>query len=110
MKEIKLTQGKFAIVDDADYNWLNQWKWYAKICSNGKRIYVARFQRINGKPTTIYMHRIITNCPEDKEVDHINGDSLDNRRKNLRIVTRSENSNNRRYNRNALLQVNGNET
>lgn len=95
MKLIPLTQGKFAKVDDADYEWLNQHKWYAKKTTSQDnehgRYYAARFTRINGVGMTIYMHRVITDCPEDKEVDHLNHDTLDNQGDNLRVCTRKEN-------------------
>lgn len=80
MKEISLTQGKVAIVDDEDYKWLAQWKWYC----HGK--YAER-----GFPIRIKMHRVIINTPPGMETDHINGNGLDNRKSNLRICTHSEN-------------------
>lgn len=99
MKQIKLTQGKVALVDDADYDWLNQWNWYAKRPWYGGHFYAARGPRKNGKRTTVYMHRLITNCPRDYEVDHINADTLDNRRANLEIVTKKQNLDRRMYGR-----------
>jgi len=98
LKLIPLTQGKFAKVDDADYEWLSEHKWYAKKTTRGDSeygsYYAARFCRINRVPTTIYMHREITNCPAGKEVDHKNRDTLDNQRENLRCCTRAENMSN----------------
>lgn len=84
-KEIPLTQGKVTIVDAADYDWLNQWKWH--ITSHG---YASR------DPKTTYLHRFILNAPKGMWVDHINGDRLDNRRCNLRICTRQENLRNQK--------------
>jgi len=101
MKTIPLTQGKVAIVDDDDFDWLNQVKWYAKITGNGTRIYAARFKRIDGQPTTIYMHRAILAGDLDhaeldgQEADHINKNTLDNRRENLRACSKNENLRNR---------------
>ena len=95
MKKIKLTRNQYVLVDDADYNWLNQWKWYAHLTHQGaKTFYAARAS----KSVHIYMHRLIIGLrPNDKRMtDHINHNGLDNRRCNLRIVTRSENSRNRR--------------
>ncbi len=91
MKQIPLTQGKFAIVDDEDYDFLMQWKWqvranrYAGRTKNGPKV--------NGKRTgkTVYMHREIISVPPDLDVDHINADTLDNRKENLRSVTTQEN-------------------
>ena len=83
MKIIKLTQGKYAIVDDEDFEYLNQWKWS---CAKGTR-YAA--SRINNK--IVYMHRLLMNPSKGKQIDHINNNGLDNRRENLRIATDSEN-------------------
>jgi HNH endonuclease/AP2 domain len=91
MKKIKLTQGKFALVDDADFEWLDQWKWTFN--SNG---YAFRLKR----PTYIFMHRLLMDFPEYNQVDHINGDRLDNQRHNLRIVSRLQNNRNRNFQRN----------
>jgi hypothetical protein len=86
-KEIILSQGKVALVDDEDYEWLNQWKWWFN-----SRGYAHRIIYENGKQKGhIYMHRLILNTPSDLDVDHINHDGLDNRRSNLRQCTRSQN-------------------
>lgn len=77
--------GKFAIVDEEDYEWLSQWKWRL---GNG---YAVR--SINRKTTG--MHRVINQTPEGLETDHINRNKLDNRKSNLRSATRSANSKNR---------------
>jgi len=88
MKFIPLTKGKFTIVDDKNYEWLNQWKW--QIDSDG---YAVRSVSIKEeyKGNKKRMHRVIMNTPEGMETDHINGNRLDNRRQNLRICTRAEN-------------------
>lgn len=78
MKQIKLTQDKVALVDDKDFDWLNQWKWYFD-SSTG---YATRKD-----PNKVYLHRLINNTPQGKQTDHINRDRLDNRRENLRTVT-----------------------
>ena len=94
MKEILLTQGKVALVDDEDYKELSKVKWYVK--KYGKTSYAARnTPRKDGKQMTIRMHRVILPPPVGKEIDHINGDGLDNRRENLRIVSHRENGQNR---------------
>ena len=92
MKTIKLTQGKFALVDDKDFEWLNQYKWCYVRTKQG-RGYVRTHEHKTNKG--LFLHRVIMGNPIDKEVDHVNGDALDNRRKNLRIVTRSQNNMNR---------------
>ena len=94
MKKIPLTQGKFAIVDDADFEWLSQWKWCAR--PDRRNWYAMRRVWKNGKSVTIWMHRQILNTPPGKETDHINSDGLDNRRCNLRMCTTSQNSGNAR--------------
>lgn len=88
-KLITLTQGYKAIVDDEDYEYLNQFNWNARVVSGTQ--YAKRNIIIGDKKTTINMHREIMNCPINLMVDHINGNGLDNRKKNLRICTRSQN-------------------
>lgn len=93
MKEIKLTQGYVALVDDEDYEYLNQWKWYAN--QRGKYYYARRTLRNEqNKFSWITMHRLIMNPPKGMDVDHINHNTLDNRKCNLRVCTRSQNCRN----------------
>ena len=87
-KTIQLTQGKVALVDDADYEWLNAHKWYYAYG------YAVRAIWWLGNKT-VWMHREIIGTPEGLRTDHINGDGLDNRRVNLRVCTPSENACNR---------------
>lgn len=89
MKEIPLTQGKVALVDDDDFEWLNQSKWLAK--TSFGLWYAVNRTTVAGKPTVVLMHRLITSAPIGMEVDHIDGDGLNNTRRNLRIVTRNQN-------------------
>jgi hypothetical protein len=91
VKEIKLTQGKFALVDDEDYDELNKHKWCAWKNSDGTFYAVRRTKDKNRKIGIARMHREILNAPKDKHVDHRNHDGLDNRKCNIRICTRSEN-------------------
>lgn len=86
-KPMQLSKGKYAIVDADDFEWLNQWKW---TCFSNTRYAARRFQK-NNKATYVYMHRLIMNVSNNNQVDHINGDGLDNRRCNLRIVTIAQN-------------------
>lgn len=79
---LPLSQGKFALVDRTDFEWLNQWNWAA--IKSGNTYYATR-------SSGILMHREILKPPTNLEVDHVNGDGLDNRRANLRAVTRTEN-------------------
>lgn len=99
-KQIPLTQGKFALVDDDDFEYLNQWKWNAT--QSGSTFYARRQEGIIPFKKTIPMHRQIMNTPAGMEVDHINGNGLDNRRENLRNCTHAENKrNNKRYSNNS---------
>ena len=96
MKKIPLTQNKFALVDDADYDWLNQFKWYAR--NEGQRYYACRSFRVDGHVHHIVMHRLILGLKEGdgKITDHIDGNGLNNSRSNLRICTSAENNFNQR--------------
>ncbi len=81
-KKIYLTQGKFTLVDDSDFEWLNSFIW------SYHQGYAERHTpTINGKRTIISIHKMLMNPPKGKEVDHINGNRNDNRRNNLRIVS-----------------------
>jgi hypothetical protein len=91
MKTIELTQGQVAIVDDEDYEVLNRYNWYAR---NSKNTHYA--VRVIWGEGTVYMHRFILTPSAEQQVDHINGNGLDNRRENLRICTRSQNQHNRK--------------
>lgn len=96
MKKIKLTQSKFALVDNADYTWFNQSKWYAHRW--GYVWYACR--QVNG--SSVSMHRVILGLKlyDGKEVDHINRNGLDNRRSNIRVCSRAENQcNSKRQNK-----------
>lgn len=79
--------GHAVAVDDTDYDWLNQWVW----TFDGTNGYVHRNQYSSGKKSKVYMHRLIMDNPIGMQVDHINGNKLDNRRSNLRIVTGNQN-------------------
>lgn len=93
MKTILLTQGKVALVDDEDYEYLNQWKWCANKIDN---TYYAVRTIYKPKRQQILMHRVILNAPEGVEVDHINSNGLDNQKSNLRLCTRNENQRHQR--------------
>ena len=96
MKEILLTLGMKTLVDDEDYEKLNQWKWYPLIDSSTGNYYVARKIVLNnGKYSTQRMHREIMKTPNGLQCDHINHNTLDNRKSNLRNVTNSQNQMNK---------------
>lgn len=85
MTKIKLNgkkgKDKFALVNDEDFKWLSSYKWS---CSAG-------YAQAKVNKRTTMMHRLIMNAPIGLEVDHINHNKLDNRKQNLRMVTRSQN-------------------
>jgi len=87
MKKIPLTQGKFALVDDEDFEYLTQWKWTYNPLG-----YAYRKSQHKNKVTCVYMHCFILN---EKYIDHKNGNGLDNRKKNLRKCNHFTNKFNR---------------
>ena len=89
MQQIELTQGQYAIVDDDDYDEINQFNW---CFSHGYAVRAVTISK--GKRKWQRMHRLVTNCSADMEVDHANHDKLDNRKSNLRVCSRSENNHN----------------
>lgn len=88
---IRLTKNFFALISLDGYEKIKGHKWTASESAKGERVYAARYKTVNGQRQKIYMHRLITNCPPGMEVHHINGNTLDNRKANLRIVSKSEN-------------------
>jgi hypothetical protein len=100
MAKILLTQGQVALVDSGDYAHLNKWSWYVTRSKLGKSFYAERSRHISGKyaHNGIKMHREIMGCVkgDGKIVDHINHNTLDNRRVNLRLVSPSINAANRK--------------
>lgn len=99
-KQIPLTQGQFAIVDDEDFEWLNLWKWCAMWSSGTKSFRAVRTDHYRElgqkKQKLVYMHRQIMNYPKGLMVDHVaHGTTLDNRRCNLRIATAVQNMQNK---------------
>ena len=96
MKEIKITQNKVVLVDDSDFEWLNQWKWQWKSGDRSIFGYAHRTQRIKGTKSKLHikMHRLIMQAKEGQFIDHKNGNGLDNRRSNLRLCTLSQNNQN----------------
>lgn len=96
MKKIPLTHGYFTLVDDEDFEFLSQWKWFAQKMAH--TIYAARKPWVSGgrgKSTKIFMHRIILNTPTHMQTDHMDGDGLNNQKANIRVVTRRDNMLNR---------------
>lgn len=97
MKEIKLTQGKVALVDDEDFEYLNQWKWFAH--KEGRTYYAHReIHTEKCKRYILKMHHVITGIPPANLLcDHRDGNGLNNQRNNLRLVTKRQNAQNLQY-------------
>jgi len=96
MKKISLTQGQFALVDDEDYIFINQFKWHAKKQNKQNNYYAIRNVYKDGKWVKEYMHSVISKTPKGLVCDHINHDTLDNQKANLRNCTVAENLYNRK--------------
>ncbi len=101
MKKIRLSNGRFALVDDKDFDRVNAFRWY---------FHPDGYAISRNKS----MHRFILNAPKGMVVDHKNHDTLDNRRKNIWICTHSQNSLNNvkryphlvpKYNRRPLIKI-----
>lgn len=86
MPEIKLTQDKTVLVDDYDWELVSQHKWYPRTNNSG-----VSYARTSAKSGNLYMHRLIMGAKPEQQVDHINGNGLDNRRENLRLCTNQQN-------------------
>lgn len=97
MKQIQLTQGQVALVDDADFEWLNQWKWGARYDPTTGTYYAIRGSRKEGKTKEVKMARLILGLIDPKiKGDHKDGNTLNNQRYNLRAVTASQSAINRK--------------
>ncbi len=90
-KRIKLSYGKYAIVDAEDYDRLSQYKWCA--VQKPRTCYAKTFD-LDG--AILSMHRVVANAPKGLFVDHINHNGLDNRKSNLRLCTKKQNNRNLR--------------
>jgi len=94
MKEILLTKGLITLVDDDDYEKINQFKWHAN--SDGTNDYARRKITVNGKRIVIAMHRFILNIIDPNvQIDHIDGKTLNNQKKNLRACESLSNNKNK---------------
>ncbi|MEH1821519.1 MAG: HNH endonuclease [Nostoc sp.] len=112
IKKILLTKNLVTIIDANDYEYISQWSWYASYARSDSPVYACRRPYgANGKTQTFRMHReILINRGinlKGKIVDHINGNTLDNRFSNLRVTDFTGNSRNRVKNRNSQNQYKG---
>lgn len=100
MKTVALHGGNVAFVDDSDYPSVAPYKWHINKADQGRTYYARCVQCVPGGKgplkNSFYMHRLVLGISDPKiHIDHINGDTLDNRRENLRICSRRENQGNR---------------
>lgn len=97
---VPLTKGYEAVIDACDAPWVsrNSWKANVQYRADGsvRAIYASRTERLNGRFRSVMLHREVMKAPSGVETDHINGDALDNRRCNLRLVTTAQNQFNSR--------------
>lgn len=91
MAKLRLRTGEEILVDEEDAAIADSREWSALRCSGGL-CYAQSFR--SGK--TVLLHRLIVNAPDGMDVDHVNGDGLDNRRQNLRLCTHAQNMRNKK--------------
>ncbi len=109
MKQIKLNghfnkknppKVEYSTVDSCDYERVSKYRWSCRVSHGNSYAYRMKYFPDTKKMSIIYMARFILKAPKNKQVDHINGNGLDNRRKNLRLCTQDENAKNRKLNKN----------
>jgi hypothetical protein len=108
-RTIPLSKGQTAIVSSSDYEWLNQWTWYAQWNPKTRTFYAVCFVNAGGKKIKTYMHRFILGLQngDKRQGDHDNHDTLDNRRSNLRVATHAQNQHNKFVSRDNLSGLKG---
>lgn len=106
---IPLTRGQHAMVDAEVFDELSAHVWQAHWDARGKKFYAVRTVRVDGKRKCERMHRRIMGLPPSRDpvVDHISGDTLDNRRSNLRVCAQSNNVKNARVRKDSQSQLRG---
>jgi hypothetical protein len=108
MKLISLSRGYLAQVDDKDYTWLSAHSWHVYKKKNRNTLYAERTFRVNGVSRHEAMHRLVLAVTDPKiQVDHKDGDGLNNQRHNLREATHSQNQHNRKRRRDGISQHKG---
>lgn len=99
MKIIKLTRNKEALVDDQDFDYLNKFNWHSSCRIRGGRkiFYAARkFRKQNGLWSNLYMHKeLMKDVPNKVQIDHKDGNTLNNQKENLRLASHGQNLHNR---------------
>lgn len=105
VREIQLTRGFVALVNDEDYERVAAFEWHA--LTTGGKVYAARKEGTRRTSRSVLLHRFVLGVEQSVLVDHIDGDGLNCRRLNLRAATSSQNQGNRRRNRNGSSQFKG---
>jgi hypothetical protein len=96
MNVIPLTNGGEVIIDESDYEFLSQFRWYKSLMGYACTPKARSIRPTKPKLNSILMHRILLNAERGQVIDHINGNPLDNRRENLRVCTTKQNVRNRK--------------
>lgn len=107
MARIELTKGYAATIDDDLLPLLSQWKWTTFIGGGGRPYAGRRECCADGRRRLVLMHRVINDTPDGLHTDHVDGDSLNNRRANLRTATPRQNQMNKQPNRGGTSQLKG---
>lgn len=103
---MKLTQGQYALIDVDEYHIVENYRWYA--VKGGNTFYARTYlKKVKGIQKKIFMHRIIMDAKLNQIIDHRNHIGTDNRRSNIRFVTRQQNNQNRKPNTNSTNQFKG---
>ena len=91
---VPLTQGYEAVIDAADVHLISGWNWTAQV--KPRNVYAFRTDYSGPRPRKVWLHRLIAREPDGLQVDHVDCDGLNNRRRNLRVATHDENARNAR--------------
>ena len=95
------------LVDAEDFEELLKYKWQTQSCKSKKKYAQAWLRIAAYKFKAIYMHRLLMNAKQGETVDHINGDTFDNRKANLRVCSQSNNGMNRKKSSNLTSSFKG---
>lgn len=96
LRVVVLTQNQLAVVDAADIAMVSKHRWFAHKNKNSRTYYAHTNTRVAGKMTCLRMHRLVCGATGSEEVDHLDGNGLNNTRINLRVASHAENTRNRK--------------